>query len=80
MQLLAEGEWVEVGALSPPQQSAGVLDNVALPSREMLPAWEGSRMVRGGVLAGQRAGTYVWRRCGLRRWTSGARRCRSGAW
>jgi hypothetical protein len=47
---------VEVGALLPPEQLAGILNNVVLPSLEMLAQWEESGTVRGGILAGQRAG------------------------
>jgi hypothetical protein len=50
---------VEVGALLPPEQLAGILNNVVLPSLEMLAQWEESGTVRGGILAGQRAGAYL---------------------
>ena len=40
MRFLVTGEWVEVGALLPPEQTVGVLEDVVHPSLEMLAHWE----------------------------------------
>lgn len=59
MQFLVTGEWVEHGALLPPDQAAQVLDAAVLPSLRQLAQWEDEGRVRGGVLAGQRAGAFL---------------------
>jgi len=59
MQFLVTGEWVEVGALLSPAQMVPVMDGVVLPSLEMFVQWEREGRIRGGILAGQRAGAFV---------------------
>lgn len=59
MQFLVTGEWVEVGALLPPAQMVPIMDGLVLPSLEMFAQWEREGRIRGGILAGQRAGTFV---------------------
>ena len=59
MQFLVTGEWVEVGALLPPAQMVPIMDGLVLPSLEMFVQWEREGRIRGGILAGQRAGTFV---------------------
>jgi hypothetical protein len=59
MQFLVSGEWVETGALLPPEQLAQVVEAVVLPSLQMLAQWEDAGRARGGILAGQRAGIYL---------------------
>ncbi|HZU07490.1 MAG TPA: muconolactone Delta-isomerase family protein [Chloroflexota bacterium] len=59
MEFLVTGEWVEHGALLPPDQVVQVLETAVLPSLQLLAQWEGEGRVRGGILAGQRAGIYL---------------------
>jgi hypothetical protein len=59
MQFLVTGEWVEVGALLPPQQLVPVMDGAVLPSLETFVQWEREGRIHGGILAGQRAGAFV---------------------
>ncbi len=59
MRFLVTGEWVEVGALLPPEQTVGVLEDVVHPSLEMLAHWEQEGRIRGGIHTGQRKGSFV---------------------
>lgn len=59
MLFLVSGEWVEVGALLPPEQVVQVLDQIVLPSLELLAEWEQQGRIHGGILVGERAGTFT---------------------
>jgi hypothetical protein len=59
MLFLVSGEWVEPGALLPAEQLPPILEQVVLPSLEMLAGWEEQGKVHGGVFAGERAGAWV---------------------
>ncbi|HLI26266.1 MAG TPA: muconolactone Delta-isomerase family protein [Chloroflexota bacterium] len=59
MQFLVTGEWVEHGALLPPEQAAQLLEATVLPSLQTLARWEDEGRLQGGILAGQRAGAYL---------------------
>lgn len=56
---LVTGEWVEAGALLPPEQMALIGEQVLLPSLEMLARWEEDGRISGGVFAGERAEVFV---------------------
>lgn len=59
MLYLVTGEFVEVGAMLPPEQLAGIIEQAALPSLEMLAQWEEEGKGKGGVFAGERTGVFV---------------------
>jgi hypothetical protein len=59
MRFVVTGEWVEVGALLSPEQTVAILEQVVLPSLEQLASWEAEGRIHGGILTGQRAGTFV---------------------
>jgi hypothetical protein len=59
MQYLVTGEWVEVGALLPPDQVATIIENVVLPSFDVWMQWENEGVLQGGVFAGERAGAFI---------------------
>ena len=59
MMYLVTGEWVEVGALLPPEQLVPILDQAILPSLEMLARWEEEGKIQGGIFPGERAGAWV---------------------
>jgi hypothetical protein len=45
--------------LAPTQQLATLLEQAIVPSLEMFAAWEIEGRARGGIHAGQRAGTFI---------------------
>ncbi len=60
MLFLVKGEWVEVGALLPPEGLVGYVEQVVVPSVEMLAQWEQEGRIRtGGVFPGERPGAWV---------------------
>jgi hypothetical protein len=59
MLFLVTGEFVEPGALLPPEQLIPILEQSILPSIEILVRWEQEGKIRGGVFAGERAGAWV---------------------
>ena len=59
MLYLVTGEWVEVGALLPPEQLVPILDEAILPSLEKLAQWEEEGKIHGGIFTGERAGAWV---------------------
>ena len=59
MLYLVTGEWVEAGALVPPEQMAGILETTVVPSLEIWERWEQEGRIKGGVFAGERAGAFV---------------------
>ena len=59
MRYLVTAETVESGPLAPPQQVAGLLRTAVLPSIEALARLESEGKIRGGVVAGARAGAFV---------------------
>ena len=57
MQFLVKAEYVEVGALMPPEAVVSFVEQVVIPSVEMLAQWEQEGRIRaGGVFPGERAG------------------------
>jgi hypothetical protein len=59
MRFLVTGEYVETGALLSPDHLGPLAQNVILPSLQMLAKWEQDGKIKGGVLAGQRAGAFI---------------------
>ena len=59
MRFLVTGDYVETGALLSPEYLGPLAQNVILPSLEMLAKWEQEGKIRGGVLAGERAGAFI---------------------
>jgi hypothetical protein len=59
MQFLVIGEYVEHGALVPPDQVASIIENAILPSLEILARWVEQGTARGGIYAGERAGAFI---------------------
>ncbi len=59
MRYLVTAENVEVGALLPPQQVAGLIRTAVLPTIEALARLESEGKVRGGTVAGARAATFI---------------------
>ena len=80
MQFLVTGEWVEVGALLPPAQMVPIMDGLVLPSLEMFAQWEREGRIRGGILAGQRAGAFVLEAASAEEPVTCYPACRSGDW
>lgn len=57
---LVTGEFVDPGAMLPPQQLAQVIENVVLPSFEALAKLEEKKKILGGgLVAGARAGAFI---------------------
>ncbi len=59
MRFLVTAEYVEVGALLPPEAIGPLAQHVILPSLEMLAKWEQDGKIRGGVHAGERSGAFI---------------------
>ncbi len=59
MQFLVIGEYIEHGAIVPPEQLAGLLESSILPSIEMLASWVEKGIAHGGIYAGERAGAFI---------------------
>jgi hypothetical protein len=59
MLFLVTGEFIEPGALLPPDQVVSMLEQQILSSIEILVRWEQEGRIRGGVFAGERAGAWV---------------------
>jgi hypothetical protein len=59
MRFLVSAQYVEVGALLPPEAIGPLSQQVILPSLEMLAKWEQDGKIRGGVNAGARAGAFI---------------------
>lgn len=59
MLFLVSGEWVEVGALLPPEQVVALIERAVVPSLEIWARWEEEGRVKGGIFAGERAGVLV---------------------
>ena len=59
MRFFVTAEYVEPGALLPPEALGPLAQHVILPSLEMLAKWEQDGKIRGGVHAGERAGAFV---------------------
>ena len=56
MQYLVHGEFVDPGALLPPQQLGQIVENAVIPSLETLA--KDKRVLAGGILAGTRVGVH----------------------
>ncbi len=52
-------EGVDVGPLLPPQQVAGLIRTVVLPSHEVAMRLESEGKIHGGIAAGARAGAFI---------------------
>ncbi len=60
MLFLVRTEYVEVGALMPPEAVASYVERAVIPSVEMLARWEQEgRILAGGTFPGERAGAFV---------------------
>ena len=60
MLFLVKAEYVEVGALMPPEATASYVERAVIPSVEMLAQWEQEGRIRaGGTFPGERAGAFV---------------------
>jgi hypothetical protein len=57
---LVTGKYVETGALLPPQQVVHVVENMALPSFEIMAKLQDEKKIlAGGLLTGARAGAFI---------------------
>ena len=57
---LVTGEYVDPGPLLPPQQLMQIIEEMVLPSFEMLAKLEEEKkIVGGGIVAGARAGAFI---------------------
>ncbi len=59
MRYLVTFDGVDVGPLLPPQQVAGLMRTVVIPTEEALARLESEGKVHGGVAAGARAGALI---------------------
>ncbi len=60
MQYLVRADYVEVGALMPPEAVVSFVEQAVVPSLEMLSQWEQEGRIRaGGTFPGERAGAFV---------------------
>jgi hypothetical protein len=59
MRYLVTFDGVDVGPLLPPQQLAGLMRTVVIPTEEALARLESEGKVHGGVAAGARAGALI---------------------
>src|SRR5215204_4408386 len=61
MQYLVTGEFVEPGPLLPPDQVAGMLRQVVVPSHDALTSLKSEgKLLAGGYSVGERAGAFVF--------------------
>jgi muconolactone delta-isomerase len=58
-QFLVTGEYIELGAAQPPEQTAAMVEEVIIPSLEKWAELEDEGRLTGGVFAGERAGAFV---------------------
>ncbi len=60
MLFLVKTEYVEVGALMPPEAAVSYVEQVVIPSLQMVAQWEQEgRILAGGTFPGERAGALV---------------------
>ncbi len=59
MRYLVTAETIDSGPMVPPQQVAGLIRTAVLPTIEALARLESEGKVRGGAVAGARAGAFV---------------------
>lgn len=60
MLFLVRTEYVEVGALMPPEAAVSYVEQVVIPSLEVVAQWEQEgRILAGGTFPGERAGALV---------------------
>ncbi len=60
MVFLVRTEYVEVGALMPPEAAVSYVEQVVIPSLEMVAQWEQEgRILAGGTFPGERAGAFI---------------------
>lgn len=59
MKFFVTGEFVEVGALLPPDQLVALVETTIIPSVEMLAQWERDGRLVGGAIAGSRTGIFI---------------------
>ena len=59
MRFLVSAEGVDFGGPVDPKQSIASLENVIIPSFQMLEKWEKEGKLTGGNIAGQRAGCFI---------------------
>jgi muconolactone delta-isomerase len=61
MQYLVTGEFVEPGALLPPDQVAGMIRQMVLPSHEALTNLRAEgKLLAGGYSVGERSGAFIF--------------------
>lgn len=61
MQYLVTGDYVEPGPLLPPDQVAGMIRQLIVPSHEVLTNLKAEgKLVAGGYLVGERAGAFIF--------------------
>ncbi len=61
MQYLVTGEYVETGALLPPDQLVGMIRQVVIPSHDALVDLKAKgKLLAGGYSVGQRAGAFIF--------------------
>ena len=59
MRYLVTFEGVDVGPLLPPEQVAGLIRTTILPSHDVAMRLEEEGKIRGGIVAGARAGAFI---------------------
>ena len=60
MLFLVNAEHVDAGPMMPPEEAIAYIEQVVIPSIEMLAQWEREGRVRaGGVFPGERVGAFV---------------------
>ena len=59
MKYLVIGDYIDPGPLLPPAQAGQMLENVVLPSMDMLSKWEADHKILGGICVGERRGVFV---------------------
>ena len=59
-QYAVTGEYVETGALMPPEAVAQMVENAIIPGHEYFAELEASgKLLAGGIIAGERAGVFI---------------------
>ena len=56
---LVEGNYIDPGAMMPPEAGMKLYDEAIGPSLKMLADWEAAGKIKGGIVLGARAGIFV---------------------
>ena len=59
MQFLVIGEYIEHGAIVPPEQGVTILETSILPSLQIISDWVDKGIAHGGIYAGERMGAFI---------------------